>query len=175
MYISDTITSTFKGFLARATKICSEKYLREEIEYLADIFCENGQDRKTLLKIINNFEKKTHSTNNNNSNNTDKKHTIAFPWIPKIGPKIKKGIQNFGFRVVFYTGPNMKNILFKNTDKLIPNSYPGVHELKCSCRSVYNGETTKKIISRSMEHHQENIKSNRSSSNQTHKGMPQPF
>ena len=29
---SDTITSIFKGFLARATKICSEKYLREEIE-----------------------------------------------------------------------------------------------------------------------------------------------
>ena len=30
----DTITSIFKGFLARATKICSEKYLRVEIEYL---------------------------------------------------------------------------------------------------------------------------------------------
>ena len=29
---SDTITSIFKGFLASATKICSEKYLREEIE-----------------------------------------------------------------------------------------------------------------------------------------------
>ena len=26
-----TITSTFKGFLARATKICSEKYLRAKI------------------------------------------------------------------------------------------------------------------------------------------------
>ena len=30
----DTITSIFNEFLARATKICSEKYLREEIEYL---------------------------------------------------------------------------------------------------------------------------------------------
>ena len=48
----DTITSIFKGFLARATKICSEKYLREEIEYLTDIFCENGHGRKTLQKII---------------------------------------------------------------------------------------------------------------------------
>ena len=28
----DTTTSIFKGFLASATKICSEKYLREEIE-----------------------------------------------------------------------------------------------------------------------------------------------
>ena len=42
-----TIASIFKGFLARATKICSEKFLREEIEYLTDIFCKNGDDRKT--------------------------------------------------------------------------------------------------------------------------------
>ena len=65
----DTITSIFKGFLARATKICSEKYLRTEIDYLTDTFRENGHDRKTLQKTINNFEKKTCSTNNNNNNN----------------------------------------------------------------------------------------------------------
>ena len=75
----DTITSIFKGFLARATKICSEKYLREEIEYLTDIFCENGHDRKTLQKIINSFEKKTRSTNNNNNNsNTNKNKQLPF-------------------------------------------------------------------------------------------------
>ena len=62
----DTITSIFKEFLARATKICSEKYLRVEIKYLTDIFCENGHDRKTLKKIINDFEKETCSTNRNN-------------------------------------------------------------------------------------------------------------
>ena len=33
----DTITNILKAFLARATKICSEKYLRAEIEYPADI------------------------------------------------------------------------------------------------------------------------------------------
>ena len=85
-----TITSIFKRFLARVTKICSEKYLRAEIQYLTDIFCENGHDRKTLQKMINIFEKKTHGTNNNNNNNTNKKQTITFPRIPKIGPKIKR-------------------------------------------------------------------------------------
>ena len=29
---------------------------------------------------------------------------------------------------------------------LIPNSYPSVYEFKCSCRSVYNGETKKKSL-----------------------------
>ena len=89
---SDAITSIFKGFLARATRICSEKYLRAEIEYLTDIFCENGHDRKTLQKIINSFEKKTCGTNNNNNSNTNKKQTITFSWIPKMGPKRKKEI-----------------------------------------------------------------------------------
>ena len=157
----------FQVFLARATKICSEKYLRSEIQYLTDIFCENGHDRKTLQKIINNFEKKTHSINKNNNSNTNKKQTITFPWIPKIGPKIKKEIQKFGFRLAFQTDPNLKNILCKNKATLIPNSYPGVYELKCSCGSLYNGETKKKIISRSIKHQQESIKGNWSSSGAT--------
>ena len=67
--------------------------MRAEIEYLTDIFCENGHDRKTFKKIINDFEKKTLSTNNDNNNNNDntsKKLTVTFPWLAKIGPKIKK-------------------------------------------------------------------------------------
>ena len=42
------------------------------------------------------------------------------------------------------TGPNLKNILCKNKDKLIANIYPGMYQLKCSCGSVYNGETKSK-------------------------------
>ena len=99
--------------------------MKEEIEYLTDIFCENGHDRKTLQKIINSFENKTFGINNNN-NNTNKKQTITIPWVPKIVPEIKKQIQKFGFRAAFQTGPNLKNILCKNKGKLIPNSYPGV-------------------------------------------------
>ena len=39
-------------------------------------------------------------------------------------------------------------------DKLIPNSCPGVYELKCSCGSEYNSETKKRIISSTIEHQQ---------------------
>ena len=75
------MTSIFKGFLEKATRICSEKCLRVEIEYLTDIFCENGHDRKTLKKINNDFEKKTRTTNNttNNNNNTNEKQ------LPSLG------------------------------------------------------------------------------------------
>ena len=55
-----------------------------------------------------------------------KSKQLTFSWIPKIGPKIKKETQKFRFRVAFQTGFYLKNILCKNKDKLIPNSYPGV-------------------------------------------------
>ena len=63
--------------------------------------------------------------------------------------------------------PNSENILSKNKDKLVPNSYPGVYQLECLCGSIYNGETKKNIISRSIEHQQERIKGNWSSSGAT--------
>ena len=64
------------------------------------MICKIGHDGRILQKTINNFEKKTRSINKNN-NNTDKKQTITFLWIPKIGSKIKKEIRKLEFRVAF--------------------------------------------------------------------------
>ena len=74
-------------------------------------------------------------------------------------------------------GHNLKNILCKNKDKLIQNTHPGVYKLICSSGSVYNSETKKKIISRSIRQQQESIKDNWSSSGATKhkKGRPQPL
>ena len=84
---SDAITSIFKGFLARATRICSEKYLRAETEYLADIFCENAHDRRTLQKMIIALKRKhvvpTMIT-------TAKSKQIAFLGYQKSNQKSKK-------------------------------------------------------------------------------------
>ena len=43
--------SVFKGFLSRAYKICSERYINEQIEFLMNVFTENGYERKALEKI----------------------------------------------------------------------------------------------------------------------------
>ena len=90
----DAIISIFKGFLARATKICSEKYLRAEIQYLTDTFCENRHDRKTLQKIINNFEKK-HMVPTVILITTLKKNTqLPFPGYQKSDQTSKKKYKN---------------------------------------------------------------------------------
>ena len=69
------------------------KIFEDGIEYLTDVFCENGHDRETLLKIINNFERKTrtinNNNNNNNNNNIDKKQT-PFLRYQKSDQKSKK-------------------------------------------------------------------------------------
>ena len=77
-------------------------------------------------------------------NTVTKSKQIPFLGYQKSNKNSKKKQQSLDLR-------------FKR-DKLISNSYPGVHELKYSCRSVYNGET-KKIISISIDHQQGNIKS----------------
>ena len=45
---SGIIISIFKGILAKANTIFSKNTW--EIEYLTDMFCENGHDQKTLQK-----------------------------------------------------------------------------------------------------------------------------
>ena len=43
--------SNFTGFLSRAYKICSERYIDEEIQFLIDVSTENfGKDNKKLFK-----------------------------------------------------------------------------------------------------------------------------
>ena len=41
----------FKGFLSRAYKICTEKYFQSEIDFLIDIFTENGHNRNAPSNI----------------------------------------------------------------------------------------------------------------------------
>ena len=45
----------FKGFLSRALHICSENYLALEIEYLINVFVENGHSITVLEKVTKNI------------------------------------------------------------------------------------------------------------------------
>ena len=42
------IRGIFKGFLSRAKKLCSEKYLDDKLNFLVDMFLENGHDQNHL-------------------------------------------------------------------------------------------------------------------------------
>ncbi|XP_065667725.1 uncharacterized protein LOC136088016 [Hydra vulgaris] len=143
------VTFVFKGFLCRAKQICSQKHLLQEIDILIDTFLENGYNKSNLIKITKNyldrFSKNTTSKQLN-------KQFVKLPWIPIIGPKLRREFKKQNIRVIFTSPSNLNYILCNNKTKLPPNSNPGVYELKCSCGSINIGETKKKIISRSAEH-----------------------
>ena len=63
-------------------------------------------------------------------------------------------IENFlkkSIRTVFKSSAKLKSIFCYNKSKLLPNSYPGVHEFYRSWQSRYFGETKKQTLSRTIE------------------------
>ena len=45
----------FKGFLSRALHICSENYLAQEIDFLINVFAENGHSITVLEKVTKKY------------------------------------------------------------------------------------------------------------------------
>ena len=76
------------GFLSRAYKICTEKHLQSEIDFLIDIFTENGHNRNTLTNIATKYLRNINKPKSNDQNNN--KNTIKLPWVPILGPKLRK-------------------------------------------------------------------------------------
>ena len=137
----------FKGFIARAKSICSPKYIDQEINFLTNVFVENGYDRKHLERIIV-------QSNQKRSKLTSKiTHYTSLPWIPQISQKLKKSFKKAGCEVSFKAPKNLNSILTsKNKPKLPPNSQPGIYLVPCGCKSGYTGETKKQIRTRKREH-----------------------
>ena len=132
------------GFLPRAYKIPTEKYLQREIDFLIDIFIENGHNRNTLTNIATEYLQSINKPKSNNQNNTkNTKNIIKLPWVPILGPKLRKEFKKKDIKTVFTSGANLKSILCQNKSKVIPNSYQGVYELNCSCNAEYIGEAKK--------------------------------
>ena len=81
----------FKGFLTRALHICSKNHLAQEIEFLINVFAENGHSITVLEKItkeyMNNITSVKEKVNIETIKN-DKK--VKLPWVPKLQPKLRK-------------------------------------------------------------------------------------
>ena len=142
------IYGVFKGFLARAQRICSSEHLADEIEFLLNMFVENGYDRSKLTDIVNNYNLNGAVS----ETDSERKPIIKLPWMPKIGPKLRSIFRQHGVKVVFRAGPSLQDILSQHKCKLPVNSNSGVYKLVCGCSSIYIGETKKRIATRAKEH-----------------------
>ena len=146
-----TAQGVFKGFLARAYRLCSPTHLNEEIQFLIDVFVENGHSRKHLEEVAKSYRPPDEQPTTQEEN-TSKTSVVKIPWIPRLGPKLRAAYKKYGIKTVFTSGPNLNTILCTNKCKLPINSQPGVYKLDCSCGSAYVGETKKHIATRAAEH-----------------------
>ena len=145
--------------LNRAYKICSERYIDKEIQFLIGVFKENGYERKTLEKITKSYLNELQNPPvNDKDTSEDINKVVKLPWIPIIGPKLRQAFKKKNIKTICTSGSSLKSLLCRNKTKLLPNSYPGVYELKCTCNSAYFGETNKKILTRTREHQQDSSK-----------------
>ena len=110
------------------------------------MFVENGHDQSYLYSIIRENKRQAPKTENTDRN------IVKLPWIPIIGPKIRKELRKTGCKFIFKSAAKLKNILCNNESKLLWDSYPGVYKLSCVCGGEYIGETKKRVLTRSIEH-----------------------
>ena len=144
------VFGVFKGFLARAMRICSPQHLEQEIKFLIQIFAENGHESSRLEKIAASYT--TEDSEQPEDSDEVNKPVVCVPWIPKLGPRLRAVMKKRGIKTVFSSGRNLKDILCNHKTPLPRNSHPGVYRLRCGCGATYIGETKKKITTRVKEH-----------------------
>ena len=110
----------FKGFLSRVYKISIEKYLQSGIDFLIDIFTENGHKRSTLRYLHSTY--KTSINQSATIRTTPRTLKTKLPWVPILGPKLQKEFRKKNMKTVFTSGANLKSILYQNKSKLLPSS-----------------------------------------------------
>ncbi|XP_065678448.1 uncharacterized protein LOC136093390 [Hydra vulgaris] len=147
------LKAIFKGYIHRAYSICSENHLKNEINFLIQVFTENGYDEKMLKDVSNQVQKKRFANKNEIPSNSNNLPTISLPWIPIISPRLRRIFRKAGYRTVFKSNANLKTLLTsKNKSKLPCNSTPGTYLIKCKCSKVYVGETKLQIRTRVQQH-----------------------
>jgi hypothetical protein len=62
------------------------------MEFLVDVFTENGHERSNLEAIARNYVLPENRANQSSSSDPSepKQRFVKIPWIPKIGPKLRR-------------------------------------------------------------------------------------
>ena len=77
--------SVFNSFLHRAHTICSEKYVKEETQFLVDMFIENGHKKTFLETLVRDYNYKKKNNDSRSCTNSKK-----IPWVPKMDQKLER-------------------------------------------------------------------------------------
>ena len=96
--------------------------MKEETQFLVDMFAKNGHKRTFLETLVKDHNAK--SKTNDNHKYTNLKKILLVPNIPNIGPKIRREFKKVNKGITFTSGMDLKRILCQNKPKPLPNSHP---------------------------------------------------
>ena len=133
--------------VSRAFRICNEKYLQAELNYLRDALMKNGYSLREINLAIN--KKKS------GPNKKEKPESLGkayLPYIKNVTDKIGKVLLRNNIQTIYLPTTKIGNTLRPVKDKRHPLDTPGVYSIPCSCGKVYIGETKRSVKTRLKEH-----------------------
>ena len=81
------------------------KYIKEETQFLVDMFIETGHNKIFLETLVKDYHSKKKSQNkNNDSRNYINSNKIS--WVPYIEPKIRKEFKKVNKDITFTSAEN---------------------------------------------------------------------
>ena len=98
------------------------------MQFLVSRFVENEHKRTSLETLVKDHHAKNKTNDSHNYINSKK-----ISLVPNIGPKVRKEFKKVNKDITFTSGKNLQSILCQNKPKLLPSSYPGIHQLDCWC------------------------------------------
>ena len=113
----------FKGFLVRAKRICSSQHLDKEINFLIEVFVENGHKRSDLECIAAQFRNQQHTTTQNPLTEQEQKPIVKLPWIPGLSTKLRRVLKKY-FRIIFTSTPDLKQTDIMQPQDTTPSKQP---------------------------------------------------
>lgn len=137
---------TIRTLYNRATIICHQEKLQEELEHLKKVFIRNGFNKEQIKKFL---RPKTRPTVTDDS--TINQNFVILPFVSNISDKIGRILSKHKIKVAYNTTTKIKNLLNPLKDK-IPYNTCGVYQVPCTCGKVYIGETGRTIDTRLKEH-----------------------
>ena len=76
-------------------------YLSQEIEFLINVFAENGHSFTVLEKVTKEYMNNTTSVKEKVNIETNKNDKIVkLRWVPKLRPKLREEFKKFGIKTI---------------------------------------------------------------------------
>ena len=143
----NTKTGVVIGFFLRAYRICSNQYLKEEIDHITNTFTKLGYPRGLLIKL----KDKANAILQRRDDGNKQDEWLAVPNYDFV-PNIANFLKHTKFKIAAAASKTIKQILSKPPKHGI-NQRSIVYSIPCNgCEKNYYGETGRGLNQRLREH-----------------------